>query len=594
MTKRPLHPRSLAAQAMGKVDPQTKGVVHADPCRHDLYPRRGQRLFLRLHLWPARQRDDARGRRAVLAMLEEAKAGALLFGSGMAAATAVFQALSPGDHVVASKVMYWATARLAADRGDALGPEDRVRRDRRPRQAMQAAVKPGVTKLVWAETPSNPLWTITDIAALAEIAQAAGAKLAVDSTCASPVHTRPLTLGADIVMHAATKVLNGHSDVVAGVLCAREDDEFWARIKTVRKGQGGILGPFEAYLLMRGLRTLHVRQERQSGLGDGAGAAAVGPPAGRTRALSRPAAASRPRHRRAPDGGRLRLSCSRSRSPAARSAAVRQTARTSSLYKRATSLGGVESLIEHRASIEGAGSPCPPDLLRLSTGIEDIEDLYADLDQALRAGHRLRAPNSEPDLLRHCARSCRRSTRPLTPAIDQLGSRATTSSRSAAALQSCGRANRRRRSWSEISRMRCARSGSPFEIDVQHQRADSGLIIRPASELEDAAAMVARAVAGLGVAEIGAAFVFGELLLPTLLLERPEAVGLMRRLGQEMTDAQRRRQIGLGGEPVEMQGDVVHDLGFADRREAREPGDGDGEVRLPRSFRLLVRYVLGW
>ena len=125
-------------------------------------------------------------------------------------------------------------------------------------------MQPGKTKLVWIETPANPLWTITDIAAAAAIAHKAGARLAVDSTCASPVHTRPLTLGADIVMHAATKILNGHSDVVAGALAAAKDDEFWAQIKTVRKMQGGILGPFEAYLLMRGMRTLHLRADRQA------------------------------------------------------------------------------------------------------------------------------------------------------------------------------------------------------------------------------------------------------------------------------------------------------------------------------------------
>ena len=250
--------------------------------------------------------ETTREAESVLAMLEDAQAGALLFGSGMAAATAVFQALSPGDHIVASKVMYWALRSWLLTEATRWGLNvDFVETD--DLAALEFAVKPGATKLVWAETPSNPLWTITDIAAAADIAHKAGAKLAIDSTCASPVHTRPLTLGADIVMHAATKVLNGHSDVVAGALCATADDEFWNRIKTVRKGQGGILGPFESFLLLRGMRTLHVRQERQSASAMALATAPLRPSVCGARALSRPAPASRPRRRRSSDAGWLRL-----------------------------------------------------------------------------------------------------------------------------------------------------------------------------------------------------------------------------------------------------------------------------------------------
>lgn len=383
MTKRPLHPRSLAAQAMGKIDPLTKAVV---PPIHlsTTYIRDEDNAYSSGFIYGRPDNETVHEAQAVLAMLEEAKAGALLFGSGMAAATAVFQALSPGDHVVASKVMYWALRAWLLTEATRWGLKiDFVETDDLAK--LKEAVKPGVTKLIWAETPSNPLWTITDIAAVAEIAHAAGARLAVDSTCASPVHTRPLTLGADIVMHAATKVLNGHSDVVAGALCANADDEFWARIKTVRKGQGGILGPFEAYLLMRGMRTLHVRQERQS-----ASAMALAQKLAAHPLVSRVLYPGLPQHpghdiaaRQMEGGFGFMLSVQVS---GGETAAVRSAAHVE-LYKRATSLGGVESLIEHRASIEGAGSPCPPDLLRLSTGIEDVEDLYADLDQALKAGH---------------------------------------------------------------------------------------------------------------------------------------------------------------------------------------------------------------
>ncbi|KQK31562.1 cystathionine gamma-synthase [Bosea thiooxidans] len=384
MSSKSWSPRSLAAQAMGKIDPLTKAVV---PPIHvaTTYIRDEDNGYSSGFIYGRPDNETVHEAQAVLAMLEEAKAGALLFGSGMAAATSVFQALAPGDHVVASKVMYWALRAWLLNEATRWGLTiDFVETD--DLAALKAAVKPGVTKLVWVETPSNPLWTITDIAAAAEIAHKAGARLAVDSTCASPVHTRPLTLGADIVMHAATKVLNGHSDVVAGALCAREDDAFWNRIKTVRKGQGGILGPFEAYLLMRGMRTLHLRQERQS-----ASAMALAERLSAHPLVARVLYPGLPQHpghdiaaRQMENGFGYMLSV---QVTGGETAAVKTAAHVE-LYKRATSLGGVESLIEHRASIEGAGSPCPTDLLRLSTGIEDLEDLYADLDQALRAGHR--------------------------------------------------------------------------------------------------------------------------------------------------------------------------------------------------------------
>ena len=377
-------PRTLAAQAMGKIDRETKAVV---PPIHvsTTYLRDEDHGYSTGFVYGRPDNETIREAESVLAMLEEAKAGALLFGSGMAAATAVFQALSPGDHVVASKVMYWALRSWLLTEATRWGLKIEFA-ETDDLAALKAAVKPGLTKLVWVETPSNPLWTITDIAAAAEIAHAAGAKLAVDSTCASPVHTRPLTLGADIVMHAATKVLNGHSDVVAGVLCGREDDAFWNGIKTVRKMQGGILGPFEAYLLMRGLRTLHLRQERQS-----ASAMALAQKLSAHPLVARVLYPGLPQHpghdiaaRQMENGFGYMLSVQ----VTGGEAAAIGTAAHVQLYKRATSLGGVESLIEHRASIEGPGTPCPVDLLRLSTGIEDVGDLYADLDQALKAGHR--------------------------------------------------------------------------------------------------------------------------------------------------------------------------------------------------------------
>lgn len=376
-------PRTLAAQALGKVDPLTKGVV---PPIHvaTTYIRDPDNAYSSGFVYGRPDNETVREAEGVLAMLEQAKAGALLFSSGMAAATAVFQALDPGDHIVAPRVMYWALRSWLMTEAARWGLETTFC-ETDDLDQLRAAIRPGRTRLVWIETPSNPLWTITDIAAAAEIAHRAGARLAVDSTCASPVHTRPLTLGADVVMHAATKVLNGHSDVVAGALAGRAEDAFWERIKTIRKMQGGILGPFEAYLLMRGMRTLHLRAERQARSALGlAHRLAAHPHVAR---VLYPGLPQHPGHdvaARQMEGG---FGFMMSVQVKGGEAAAIATAARVELFKRATSLGGVESLIEHRASIEGAGSPCPPDLLRLSCGIEDEDDLFADLDACLTAAH---------------------------------------------------------------------------------------------------------------------------------------------------------------------------------------------------------------
>jgi cystathionine gamma-synthase len=375
--------RSLAAQAMGHVDPITQAIV---PPIHvaTTFIRDEDNAYRSGYAYGRPDNATVREAESVIAMLEDAEAGALLFSSGMAAATALFQALDPGDHVVASKVMYWALRSWLGTEATRWGlAVSFVETD--SLDALRAAVTPGRTKLVWIETPSNPLWTITDIAAAAEIAHAAGARLAVDSTAASPVHTRPLALGADVVMHAATKILNGHSDVVAGVLAARRADAYWDKVASIRKTQGAILGPFEAYLLTRGMRTLHLRAATQAhGAMELAARFSDHPCIAR---VLYPGLPQHPGHdvaaRQMEDGFGYMLSIQVSGGePAAIATAARVT-----LWKRATSLGGVESLIEHRASVEGPGTPCPPDLLRLSTGVEDPADLWADLDAALRAAH---------------------------------------------------------------------------------------------------------------------------------------------------------------------------------------------------------------
>ncbi|MFO0463584.1 MAG: trans-sulfuration enzyme family protein, partial [Burkholderiales bacterium] len=251
---------------------------------------------------------------------------------------------------------------------------------------VRAAIQPGKTKLIWIETPANPLWHITDIAAMCEIAHAAGALVAVDSTCATPVLTRPIEHGADIVMHAATKYLNGHSDVVAGTLTVARDSETWQRVKAVRVQIGGIAGPFEAWLLTRGMRTLFPRVRTAC-----AGAQRIAEHFSQHPLVEEVLYPGLPEfvgHQIAAKqmhggfGGMMSI-----RVKHGEAAAIAVAANTQ-LWKRATSLGGVESLIEHRSSVEGEGTPAPKDLLRMSVGIEATQDLIDDFEQALTAASR--------------------------------------------------------------------------------------------------------------------------------------------------------------------------------------------------------------
>ena len=386
MDPRHVKPESIAAQALGWVDEKTRAIT---PAIHvsSTYLRDPDNQYRSGRVYARADNPAFDQAEAVLAQLEEG-AQAALFASGMAAATAVFQALSPGDHVLAPKVMYWSLRNWLMNFATRWGLNVELI-DMTDPAAVQAAVRPGVTKLVWIETPANPLWTVTDIVATAEIAHAAGALVAVDSTVASPVLTRPLTLGADIVMHAGTKYLNGHSDLVAGALVTREDSEFWRRVKTVRAQIGGTLGSCEAWLLLRGMRTLYLRVRAASQSAQRIAehfnhhplVEAVlypGLPGAHGHAISA-------RQMQGGFGGMMSLRVKAG--PQGGEAAAIATAAHVELWKRATSLGGTESLIEHRASVEGAGTPAPTDLLRLSVGIEDCGDLIADLEQALARAH---------------------------------------------------------------------------------------------------------------------------------------------------------------------------------------------------------------
>ena len=315
-----------------------------------------------------------------IAMLEGAAGGCLLFASGMAAAIAVFQSLLPGDHVVVSRMLYWGVRKWLAEFGLTWGLDVEFV-DLSDLRAAASAIRPGATRLVWVETPANPTWEITDLRAVCALAHAAGARVAVDNTVPTPVLTRPIEFGADLVVHSATKYLNGHSDVLAGAVLSARNDPFWQRIRSWRRTAGAVPGPFETWLLIRGMRTLFLRVQRASETALAIARHFEAHPSLST--VLYPGLPSHPGHAIAAGqmtggfGGMLSIRVAGGVEQAqAVLAAVK-------VFKRATSLGGPESLIEHRSSMEGPSSPVPDDLLRLSIGIESPADLIADLEAAL-------------------------------------------------------------------------------------------------------------------------------------------------------------------------------------------------------------------
>ncbi|MCX5744924.1 MAG: PLP-dependent aspartate aminotransferase family protein [Proteobacteria bacterium] len=356
-----MKPETLVAQAGHAIDAATGAIVPPIHLSTTYARADGYQLI--------DGRDYARDRNPthlpaehVIAELERGE-DAMLFASGMAAATAALRAhLAPGAHVIIPRVAYFGVrawmARFAARWGVEVSTVDAT-----DVAQIAAALRP-TTKLVWIETPANPTWAVTDIARVVDVARRVGARVAVDSTCGTPVYQRPLELGADLVMHSATKYLAGHSDVLAGALVTAKRDEVWAELHHMRREEGACLGPFEAALLLRGLRTLFVRVERQTQT---------------ARALVARLAAL-PGVTVLYPGFSGMLSIRVGGDGPARALAVIAQLR---VWVRATSLGGVESLAEHRFSVEGAGTPTPADLIRLSVGLEHEDDLYDDLAQAL-------------------------------------------------------------------------------------------------------------------------------------------------------------------------------------------------------------------
>jgi cystathionine gamma-synthase len=304
---------------------------------------------------------------------------AVAFASGLAANMSLLELLRAGDHVLAPLEAYHGTLRQLREYVGPRGVEvDLV--DFSSTDAVKAAILPR-TRLLWIETPANPLLSITDLAAVTALGHHAGARVVCDNTFATPVCQHPFDFGVDMVIHSATKYLGGHSDVLGGLVVVRQDTAVLERLKSWQTLAGAVLGAFDCWLLRRSIATLALRVRAQC-----ASALAVAQFLGGHPAIERvyyPGLPQHPAHAIAvaqmPGGFGAVLSIC----VAGGSAAAFELARRTLVFRRATSLGGVESLIEHRASIEGPASRTPQNLLRISIGVEDIEDLIDDLTQAL-------------------------------------------------------------------------------------------------------------------------------------------------------------------------------------------------------------------
>jgi cystathionine gamma-synthase len=325
----------------------------------------------------------------------EGGAAAVVYGSGMAAGTALMQTLPAGAHIVMADDCYFTYRTVARELGGRMGLDLTIADLSRP-EALAAALRPS-TRLVWVETPSNPRLKLTDIAAAAAQAHAVGARLVVDSTFATPALTRPLALGADVVLHSLTKYVGGHSDVQGGALVLahagaagasaveRRDaagaDDLAAALVRGRTLLGPVAAPMSSWLMLRGLRTLSCRVQWCCASALRVATALEAHPA--VERVHYPGLSSHPQHALAAKqmrggfGGVLSFEVR-----GGRDAALATVGRLG-LIASATSLGGVETLIEHRQSVEGTESATPPGLLRLSVGLEDADDLVADLVQAL-------------------------------------------------------------------------------------------------------------------------------------------------------------------------------------------------------------------
>jgi cystathionine gamma-synthase len=368
---------TLAVHAGVRIDSGT-GAVAPPIHLSTTFERAPDGSYPRGHLYTRNSNPARDALEECLATLEGGSAAAL-FASGSAATAAVFQALRPGDHVIAPHDAYYGTARLLRETFAAWGLAATFV-DMTDAPAVQAALR-AETRLVWIETPSNPLLKITDVQGIADLAHAAGALCACDSTAATPVAQQPLALGADLVVHATTKYLGGHADLLGGAVVARTAGGLFDEIRRIQISGGAVPSPFDCWLLRRSLATLPYRVRAHS---ENAGQVARFLRShSAVEVVHYPGLPDHPSHALAARqmthfGGLLSFQlCGDAADALAAAAQVR-------VFTRATSFGSVESLIEHRASIEGPGTRVPPNLLRLSIGLEHPFDLIADLDQALK------------------------------------------------------------------------------------------------------------------------------------------------------------------------------------------------------------------
>src|SRR5437660_321246 len=367
---------TLAVHAGHAIDPAT-GAVSAPIHLSTTFERYMEGNYSRGFMYTRNNNPNRQALEEGVSALEGGAAAAA-FGSGTAAAMALFQALAPGDHVLAHVDAYYGTTRLLRDlflrwklETDFIDMSDMA--------AVKKALRPN-TKLAWMETPSNPLLRIVDLAAVAQIIRDVGAISVCDNTWA-PIIQRPFNLGSDLILHSTTKYFGGHCDVLGGIIVGKIENEFFQRIRAIQYSGGAVPSPFDCWLVLRGMRTLPWRMRAHSE--NAMNVANFLAQHRKVNDVHYPGLSSHPGHEIATHqmsmfGGMLSFEVRDGRD-----AAMSVAAKTK-IFTRATSLGGVESLIEHRASIEGAGTTSPEGLLRLSIGLENADDLIEDLDEALR------------------------------------------------------------------------------------------------------------------------------------------------------------------------------------------------------------------
>ena len=367
---------TVAIHAGNHTDPATKAVVQ--PITLSTTFERGEDgEFPAGFIYTRAANPNRKSLENVLAQLEGGE-DCCAFSSGNAAGSAVLQALPAGSHIIAPDDMYHGLRSLINTVFEGVLTVDYL--DYSDLAAIEKTIKPN-TKLIWIETPSNPLLKITDIAAVCKLAQSRSILVCCDNTFATPVFQRPLDLGADLVMHATTKYLGGHSDVLGGALIAKSKNDFWTKVRNIQTLSGAVPSPFDCYMTVRGIKTLPYRMR-----GHAANAKQIADYLNAHPIVEKvfyPGLESHTLYNVAKSqmkdfGGMLSFTVNGS------SDDTRRISNKLKLFTRATSLGGVESLIEHRASMEGPDTKTPPNLLRISVGLEFIDVLIADLEQALK------------------------------------------------------------------------------------------------------------------------------------------------------------------------------------------------------------------